>query len=169
MSISSLTNDPQFVEFYAELRQGFPPEPSADNRFIVLSAALLGGTSTEYIQLAMKNIASPPSIHLDPERMDGNKAAEVEPLVSTLAERHGLAPALVASMALGFAAAEPARHDDLVGVKEAARFLGWDVRRVATYRQRGSFPEPVKELAMGPVWTLQQIEEYKKLRVDSHN
>ncbi|MEW8957835.1 MAG: hypothetical protein AB2448_01795 [Moorella sp. (in: firmicutes)] len=52
--------------------------------------------------------------------------------------------------------------DALVGVKEAAEILGWDTRRVATYRSRGSFPEPVAELAMGPVWYRSQIEEYKK-------
>ncbi len=49
----------------------------------------------------------------------------------------------------------------LVGVKEAAEILGWDPRRVATYRSRGSFPEPIAELAMGPVWTRSQIEGYK--------
>jgi len=52
--------------------------------------------------------------------------------------------------------------DELVGLKEAAQILGWDPRRVATYRSRGSFPEPVAELAAGPLWTRQQIEEYKK-------
>lgn len=52
--------------------------------------------------------------------------------------------------------------EDLVGVKEAAEILGWDPRRVATYRKRGTFPEPVQELAMGPLWTRQQIEEYAK-------
>jgi len=50
---------------------------------------------------------------------------------------------------------------DLVGVKEAAAILGWDVRRVTTYRSRGSFPVPVAELAMGPLWTKSQIEAYK--------
>lgn len=56
--------------------------------------------------------------------------------------------------------------DELVGVKEAAEILGWDVRRVATYRSRGSFPEPVAELAMGPVWYRSQIEEYKRQKQD---
>ena len=54
-----------------------------------------------------------------------------------------------------------ADDDQLVGVKEAAEILGWDPRRVATYRSRGSFPAPVAELAMGPVWLRRQIEEYK--------
>jgi hypothetical protein len=52
--------------------------------------------------------------------------------------------------------------DELIGVKEAAEILGWDTRRVTTYRSRGSFPEPVTELAMGPVWTREQIENYKR-------
>ena len=51
--------------------------------------------------------------------------------------------------------------DQLVGVKEAAEILGWDPRRVATYRSRGSFPEPIAELAAGPVWTRRQIEKLK--------
>lgn len=55
-----------------------------------------------------------------------------------------------------------ADDDQLVGVKEAAEILGWDPRRVTTYRSRGSFPEPVAELAMGPVWLRKQIEGYKK-------
>lgn len=49
---------------------------------------------------------------------------------------------------------------DLVGQKEAAAMLGWDPRRVTTYRQRGSFPEPIQQLAAGPVWTRQQIEDW---------
>lgn len=54
-----------------------------------------------------------------------------------------------------------AGYTELVGVKEAAEILGWDVRRVATYRSRGSFPEPMAVMAMGPVWTREQIENYK--------
>ncbi len=45
----------------------------------------------------------------------------------------------------------------LVGVAEAAEILGWDKRRVATYVKRGSFPQPVEELAGGRVWTLDDI------------
>jgi hypothetical protein len=52
--------------------------------------------------------------------------------------------------------------DELVGVKEAAIILGWDPRKVATYRARGSFPGPIEELAMGPVWYRSQIEEMKR-------
>jgi hypothetical protein len=58
----------------------------------------------------------------------------------------------------------PPEKGDLVGVKEAAEILGWDPRKVATYRSRGRFPEPIAVLAMGPVWYRQQIEDYKKSR-----
>lgn len=45
----------------------------------------------------------------------------------------------------------------LVGVAEAAQILGWDKRRVATYVQRGSFPEPVESLAGGRVWMVDDV------------
>lgn len=45
----------------------------------------------------------------------------------------------------------------LVGVAEAAAVLAWDKRRVATYVKRGSFPEPVAELAGGRVWRLDDV------------
>ncbi len=41
---------------------------------------------------------------------------------------------------------------ELVGHKEVAEILGWDSRKVATYRKRGRLPEPLVELASGPVW-----------------
>ena len=52
----------------------------------------------------------------------------------------------------------------LVGVAEAARLLGWDKRRVATYISRGSFPEPVAELASGRIWLRSEIEAYGRAR-----
>ncbi len=45
----------------------------------------------------------------------------------------------------------------LVGVAEAASILGWDKRRVSTYVKRGSFPDPVEELAGGRVWALDDV------------
>lgn len=52
--------------------------------------------------------------------------------------------------------------DELIGLREAAEIIGWDPRKVATYRSRGSFPEPIAELAMGPVWRKSQIEKFKE-------
>ncbi|WP_019156850.1 hypothetical protein [Robertmurraya massiliosenegalensis] len=49
----------------------------------------------------------------------------------------------------------------IVGLAEAAEMLGWDKRRVNTYVSRGTFPEPIRKLASGPIWTYKQIEDYK--------
>ena len=48
----------------------------------------------------------------------------------------------------------------LAGVAEAAVVLGWDKRRVVTYIDRGSFPEPVQSLASGRVWRRADVEAY---------
>lgn len=50
----------------------------------------------------------------------------------------------------------------LVGVAEAAQILGWDKRRVATYIQRGSFPEPVQSLAGGRIWAVDDIDAFAR-------
>lgn len=48
----------------------------------------------------------------------------------------------------------------LVGVSEAAAGLGWDRRRVVTYVDRGSFPEPIAHLASGRVWRRDDVEAF---------
>ena len=48
----------------------------------------------------------------------------------------------------------------LAGVAEAAEVMGWDKRRVVTYIDRGSFPEPVQSLASGRVWRRSDLEAY---------
>jgi hypothetical protein len=50
----------------------------------------------------------------------------------------------------------------LVGVAEAAEIMGWDKRRVITYIDRGSFPEPLTSLAMGRVWLREDVEEFAR-------
>jgi hypothetical protein len=50
----------------------------------------------------------------------------------------------------------------LVGVSEAAQILGWDRRRVITYVDRGSFPEPVARLASGRVWRRDEIAAFAR-------
>ena len=52
----------------------------------------------------------------------------------------------------------------LVGVTEAATLLGWDRRRVATYVERGAFPEPVAHLASGRVWRRADVESFAAKR-----
>ncbi len=53
---------------------------------------------------------------------------------------------------------------DLLGVSEAASLLGWDRRRVATYVERGAFPEPVASLASGRVWRREDVEAFGRDR-----
>jgi hypothetical protein len=48
----------------------------------------------------------------------------------------------------------------VVGVAEAAEIMGWDKRRVITYLDRGSFPEPLTSLASGRIWLREDVEEY---------
>ncbi|HEX9124138.1 MAG TPA: hypothetical protein VF984_12430 [Actinomycetota bacterium] len=52
----------------------------------------------------------------------------------------------------------------LAGVAEAAAILGWDKRRVITYVDRGSFPEPVAHLASGRVWRSEDVEAFARAR-----
>jgi hypothetical protein len=49
---------------------------------------------------------------------------------------------------------------DVVGVAEAAEIVGWDKRRVITYIDRGSFPEPITALASGRIWLREDIVAY---------
>jgi hypothetical protein len=53
---------------------------------------------------------------------------------------------------------------ELAGVAEAAAILGWDRRRVITYVDRGSFPEPVTRLASGRVWRREDVEAFARAR-----
>jgi len=50
----------------------------------------------------------------------------------------------------------------LVGLAESAEILGWDKRKISTYIKRGNFPDPLKKLASGPIWTYKQIEDYRE-------
>jgi hypothetical protein len=49
----------------------------------------------------------------------------------------------------------------LVGVAETAALMGWDKRRVATYVKRGTFPEPLAELAGGRVWAREDVVAFR--------
>lgn len=52
----------------------------------------------------------------------------------------------------------------LVGLAEAADMLEWSKQRIVTYLARGVFPEPIRRLASGPIWTHKQIEDYRDSR-----
>jgi hypothetical protein len=50
----------------------------------------------------------------------------------------------------------------VAGVAEAAEILGWDKRRVITYLNRGSFPEPFTSLASGRIWLREDLEAFAR-------
>src|SRR5438067_11873504 len=50
----------------------------------------------------------------------------------------------------------------IAGVAEAAEIMEWDKRRVITYLDRGSFPEPTLALASGRVGLREDIETYAR-------
>ena len=49
---------------------------------------------------------------------------------------------------------------NVVGVAEAAEIMSWDKRRIVTYLDRGSFPEPLTALASGRIWLREDIEAF---------
>jgi hypothetical protein len=48
----------------------------------------------------------------------------------------------------------------VVGVAEAAEIMGWDKRRVVTYIDRGSFPEPLTALASWRIWLREDVQAF---------
>jgi hypothetical protein len=98
---------------------------------------------------------------------EGWKASAHEPPVSVTAEERDdcirrLRDAVLARLPNGeppilVVEAAPA----LVGVAEAAALLGWDKRRVVTYIDRGSFPEPLASLAGGRIWARDDVETFR--------
>lgn len=49
----------------------------------------------------------------------------------------------------------------LLGLHEAAELLEWDKRKVATYIKRKKFPTPKQIVQATPLWTEEQITDYK--------
>lgn len=52
----------------------------------------------------------------------------------------------------------------LAGLSEAADILGWSKQQVSVYLKRGQFPDPMQRLASGPIWTEQQINDFRDSR-----
>lgn len=49
-------------------------------------------------------------------------------------------------------------YPTLVGVGEAAEMLGLPKPRIARLREQGRMPEPIQELAAGPVWLRSEVK-----------
>ena len=55
----------------------------------------------------------------------------------------------------------------LAGYKEAMDILNWGPKKrsmINTYMKRGKFPIPIQTLASGPIWTEEQIIEFRDSR-----
>lgn len=52
----------------------------------------------------------------------------------------------------------------LVGLAEIAEMLGVTKRSASRYALRDDFPTPLVELAMGPVWLADDVEEWDHAR-----
>jgi hypothetical protein len=53
-------------------------------------------------------------------------------------------------------------EDPLVGSKEAAELLGVERPRIGRLQRQGVMPEPLFELAAGPVWLRSQVESVRE-------
>lgn len=49
---------------------------------------------------------------------------------------------------------------EIKGAAEFAKILGWDVRKLSVYNERGKLPEPIGHVNSRPVWTMKQIDDY---------
>ncbi len=50
----------------------------------------------------------------------------------------------------------------LLGQAELAKYLGIPSRTLWSWRDKGSFPDPVAELKCGPIWTKDQVDKWKR-------
>lgn len=53
---------------------------------------------------------------------------------------------------------------DLVGQKEICNILGWSKQQVSNYYNNNRLPDPYQVVAGRPLWTRQQIEDYRDRR-----
>lgn len=57
----------------------------------------------------------------------------------------------------------------LVGVREAAEILGVERPRINRWRGSGVMPEPIQELACGPIWLQQDVEDLRDRKAAERN
>lgn len=51
----------------------------------------------------------------------------------------------------------------VLGLAEVADLLGVSKRTATRYAARDDFPKPAAQLAMGPIWWTQEVEQWAKL------
>lgn len=61
----------------------------------------------------------------------------------------------------------PANADKrLLGVKEVCALLGVQRMTLKRLRDKGGFPEPLAELATGPIWNEREVQEWQTSRAN---
>ena len=50
----------------------------------------------------------------------------------------------------------------LYGLSDFAKEIGWSRQKLRVYYERNKLPEPATSAGTRPLWTIEQIEEYKK-------
>ncbi|CAJ1003859.1 helix-turn-helix transcriptional regulator [Brevibacillus aydinogluensis] len=50
--------------------------------------------------------------------------------------------------------------DDIMGLSEVCEMTGKSKNYIKEYLKRGQFPQPVKELACGPLWLREQVQTW---------
>jgi hypothetical protein len=86
-------------------------------------------------------------------------------LVTTAARKAGLPPWQVVKLEVTEwerfdAELDEPNTPDLVGIAELAELVGVTRQRASTLARRPGFPEPLAELASGPVWDLRMVERF---------
>jgi hypothetical protein len=86
-------------------------------------------------------------------------------LVTTAARKAGLPPWPVVKLEVTEwerfdAELDAPNTPDLVGIAELAELVGVTRQRASTLARRPGFPEPLAELASGPVWDLRMVERF---------
>jgi hypothetical protein len=52
--------------------------------------------------------------------------------------------------------------EQLYGITQFAKAIGWDQRKAQVYYQRGKLPEPFAFNGNAPLWKPEQAEEFKR-------
>lgn len=142
--------------------QGFQDEKSQN-----LAGALFVSESEVLVApvVSWGGLAGGPAVRASVVAADELEAARmVRKIFQDCLEDAGLAPRVIVRVDVmteshqdAWLAEEP---EELVGVAEIASILGVSRQRVSELRGRRGFPEPVADLASGPVWRLSSLQRF---------
>lgn len=117
----------------------------------------------ERIWSAQLTVSYPMALGDEPEPVQAAKFAVG--LVTAAARKAGLPPWPVVKLEVTEwerfdAELDQPNTPDLVGITELAELVGVTRQRASTLARHPGFPEPLAELAAGPVWDLRMVERF---------